>query len=287
VNKLSFLLLFFSLSLAAFYTPDSPLYSYNDIEIKASAYPDKTISQDVNAIFLEVKNSSGFNLRLEPNFNSLIVDGTGRRYYRERVDSRAEFVPGIIEPRSERKGFIYFKKLKQPIGKFKLILKNIKLYNGKSSSQQAEWQFAAVSENSETRLAEIEAAAAVQEAAPGLLPAAELQNLEYDKQLQVAKAERENYDKLKFKIEMPSLARRGDTLDIKLYAPTIADVESVTMLIGVSQTLELRKMAGGVFSSTMRIPELMDYGKYVVSFYIRFVDGNKIIRQRTLDIKTY
>ena len=114
-----------------------------------------------------------------------------------------------------------------------------------------------------------------------------LENLEYDKQLMLAKAERENYDRLKFKIEMPQSAHRGDNIQLKLFAPTIAEVESVTVLFGVSQSLDLRKEPGGVFSATYRVPELLDYGKYVVSFYIRFPEGNKTVRQKTLEIKSY
>jgi hypothetical protein len=59
------------------------------------------------------------------------------------------------------------------------------------------------------------------------------------------------------------------------------------MLSGVSQYVDLRKEGTGVFSAVYRIPELFDYGKYVVSFYIRFPDGNKTIRQKTLEIKSY
>lgn len=273
---------------AVYYTSDPEQLLINDnIEIKASYTIDKTLSDNVSAVFLEVKNTSPYSFRFEPNFNSTLKDKKGWRYYRQVVKSKNEFAPGFVEPNTERKGFVYFKKIKND-QELRLNIKNIKVMDGKSSAREAEWIFRAVSDNAENKIAAIELEAAVADSAE-VAPVGgnKLENLEYDKQLIVAKAERDNYDKQKFRIDLPQSAHRGDQLNIKLYAPTIVDVESVTMLIGVSQYVDLRKEGAGVFSAVYRIPELFDYGKYVVSFYIRFPDGNKTIRQKTLEIKSY
>lgn len=289
--RIALLLLVFLLNLLAadFYVSDPETYSFADVEIKASYYPDKAVSAELNSVYLEVKNPTPYNLRFEPNFNSQLVDAQGRRYYRQRVISSAEFVSGTIPPKSERKGFIYFKKFKSPVNeRFSLIVKSIKLYDGKSPLQQAEWKFMKVSENAETEILKINIDNAILENTEEVIKQAKnLDNLEYDKQLIVAKAGRENYDQLKFKVDMPAALHRGEELNLKFYAPTIADVESVTALIGTSQYLDLRKEPEGVFSGYLKIPEFLDYGKYVVSFYIRFPDGNKTIRQKTLEIKSY
>lgn len=273
---------------AVYYLPEPEQVLINDsIEIKANYAVDKTISDNVSAVFLEVKNTSPYSLRFEPNFNSVLKDKKGWRYYRQVVKSKNEFAPGFVEPNTERKGFVYFKKVKND-QELRLNIKNIKVMDGKSSAREAEWIFRAVSENAENKIAEIELEASVADSAE-VAPVGgnKLENLEYDKQLLVAKAQRDNYDQQKFKIELPQRVHRGDQLQIKVYAPTIVDVESVTMLIGVSQYVDLRKEGAGVFSAVYRIPELFDYGKYVVSFYIRFPDGNKTIRQKTLEIKSY
>ena len=109
--------------------------------------------------------------------------------------------------------------------------------------------------------------------------------LEYDQRLLVASAAGESSpDKVKFKIELPEKVKRGEKIKISVFPPTVVHVKAITVLIGLSNYIDLEKKRDGSFVGYFNVPDIYEYGTYVASFYIRLTSGERTIRQHTLRV---
>ncbi len=258
------------------------------VEISMKYVEDRDIpaTKDITVLYLTVANRSKYKFRIEPHSNSVLTAADGRRYYQKWTNSKSKFLNGFIPAGEERSGYLYFQSFRKPnTASFKVLIKNVKLYDEKSNGYDLNWEIIITS-----NLMALSQAARITDpdTAGGILPTSDkLEDLDYDTRLKVAQQDRDNYDKLNFKIELPAKIHRAENLTLRLYAPTITEVDSVTVLIGISNYVDLQKGLNGVFTGYFRIPELFELGTYVISFYIRFPDGRRTVRQKTIEIISY
>jgi len=282
MKKLILMIVFLQALCAQSFSPQPPQHNYKDKVLFDAAYMiDKNISssENVTMIFLEVQNNAEKPLRIEPNYNSYLKDKNRNYYYHKRVKSVNAFQDGFIKPGESRSGFVYFRKLKDENITFNFVVKDLKLYD-RSKPFKLEWQFVPV-KNRETAVIDlIKESAAVSGAATVI----NNQNLTYDNKLVVAQLDKPDLEKLDFKIDLPQKAERGQNIKLIVNAPTVADIKSITALIGISNYVDLSKGRDGVFTGYFRVPDVFDLGTYVVSFYIRFSDDSRVVRQKTLRI---
>lgn len=87
------------------------------------------------------------------------------------------------------------------------------------------------------------------------------------------------------RINMPVTVNRGDNIFIGVYPPTGADVEEVTVVIGIANYLTLNKQRDTSFTGYFRVPDLFDPGQYTVSFFFRTKDNKRRVLQRLLTVQ--
>lgn len=281
-----FSVVFLNFLAALNYYPQQKVKNYNDEVLISAAYlidKNAAVTKDITMIYLEVQNNSDHSLRFEPNYNSYLKDEKGGYYYRKKIESPNLFKDGFIEKGEKRTGFLYFKTAWREPRSFELTIRTIRLYDREKNNVSLNWFF----------LPDVSANA-------GLIESVELEDLasypvqadtfkapNYEENLRLAKMEKPAVDQLEYKIELPQRAVRGENIKFVVYPPTVADTESVTFLIGVSNYVDLHKSADGSFVGYFRVPENFEAGLYVCSFYLRLKDGSRTIRQQNLQITDF
>lgn len=272
--------------MALTYYPQQKTRNYNDDVVISAAYlidKNASVTKDITMIYLEVQNNSQHSLRFEPNYNSYLKDEKGVYYYRKKIASPNLFKDGFIEKGEKKSGFLYFKTPWSKPRSFDLTIRNIRLYDQEKNNVSLTWLF----------LPDVSANAA-------LIESVELADIDtypiqkemfnapnYEEKLRVAKMAQLSPDELEFKIELPAKAVRGENVKFTLYSPTVAEAESVTFLIGISNYVDLHKSSNGSFVGYFRVPENFEAGIYICSFYIRLKDGARTLRQKKLQITDF